>query len=188
MKGIFIVFLSNGISNKWLSTALAKLCSVLINIFESSKMKSTFPLQFMGVFIKEMYWFLSIFSWIIVQILFFLTHDMMNILPETFTRCGIRWNYLCLGVFFSSCYHISWMPYSAFFLYCFVQALCSDVKILQWVYWYVFTGFVGAWLMTWSGVLHGTGVISRMRLTRSALLQSSSSILHVLRQLSHLEV
>ena len=35
------------------------------------------------------------------------------------------------------------MPYSAFFLYYFVQAFCSNVKILQSVYWYVFHRFCG---------------------------------------------
>ena len=41
------------------------------------------------------------------------------------------------------------------------------------------TGYVEASLMTSSDVLHGTGVISRMLLTLSALRQSSSSTLLV---------
>lgn len=168
-----------------MSTTLAKLCSLLI-ILESWKMESTFPLQCMGVFTKEMYWFLSNLQWINSSDLVFSHswHDEHCLKYYILHQVKLMF----LGVFSQLSLYIL----NAIFCFLFVL-FCSSILFKMWKYYnqftgMFFTGFVGAWLMTSSGVLHGTGVISRMRLTRSALLLSSSSILHVLHRLSHLEV
>ena len=104
-------------------------------------MKSTFPLQCMGVFTKEMYWFLSNLQWINSSDLVFSHswHDEHCLKYYILHQVKLMF----LGVFSQLSLYILNAIYSAFFLYYFVQAFCSNVKILQSVYWYVFHRFCG---------------------------------------------